>query len=181
MEHIVNSGAQMQVLIKDLLSFSRVGRQDTAMTTVDCEDVFRQVEAQFTAISRERGARITHDPLPCVSGSAHELKQLLQNLVGNALKFQKGPNPKVHVSAERAGEEWTISVRDHGIGIKPEHHGRIFQIFQRLHTTREYDGSGVGLAICQKIVTRHGGRIWVESDGIDGSTFRFTLRAAECP
>ncbi len=181
MEHIVNSGAQMQVLIKDLLSFSRVGKQDVAMTAVDCEALFRQVETQFLAIARERNAEISHAPLPTVCGSPHEIKQLLQNLIGNALKFQKGPNPKVHVSAVRDVEEWTFSVRDQGIGIKPEHHVRIFQIFQRLHTTREYDGSGVGLAICQKIVTRHGGRIWVESDGARGSTFHFTLRVAGCP
>ncbi|MDP3295710.1 MAG: PAS domain S-box protein [Nevskia sp.] len=180
MEHIVNSGAQMQVLIKDLLSFSRIGKQDEAMTTVDCEDLFRQVETQFLAVAREREAEITHEPLPTVCGSPHELKQLMQNLVGNALKFQRGQKPKVHVSALRQGEEWTISVQDQGIGIKPEHHARIFQIFQRLHTTREYDGSGVGLAICQKIVTRHGGRIWVESDGEHGSTFRFTLRSQGC-
>jgi len=181
LEHIVNSGTQMQVLIKDLLSFSRVGKQDTAMTAVDCEDVLRRVESQFLAVTRERNAEISHDPLPSVCGSQHELKQLLQNLVGNALKFQKGPNPKVHVSAVCDGEEWTFSVQDQGIGIKPEHQARIFQIFQRLHTAREYDGSGVGLAICQKIVARHGGRIWVESDGEHGSTFRFTLPAADCP
>jgi PAS domain S-box-containing protein len=180
MEHIVDSGSQMQTLIKDLLGFSRVGKQDTAMSEVDCEEVFRQVATQFIAISRERNAEISHDPLPTVCGSPHELKQLLQNLVGNALKFQKGPSPKVHVSASRDGDEWTISVRDHGIGIKPEHHARIFQIFQRLHTAREYEGSGVGLAICQKIVSRHGGRIWVESDGEQGSTFRFTVPAAGC-
>jgi PAS domain S-box-containing protein len=178
MEHIVESGAQMQVLIKDLLSFSRVGRQDTEMTAVDCEDVFSRVRDRFLAVLHERHAEITHDPLPSVIGSQRELKQLFQNLVGNALKFQPGDRPKVHVSAVRHGGEWTIAVRDWGIGIKPEHHARIFQIFQRLHTTREYEGTGVGLAICQKIVTRHGGRIWVESDGEHGSTFYFTVRAA---
>jgi PAS domain S-box-containing protein len=178
MHFVVESGKQMQALIKDLLAFSRVGRQDAKLMPTNCEDVLRQVESQMAAIVRERGVRLTHDPLPAVMGAPHEINQLLQNLIGNAIKFQPGENPRVHVSAKRDSNYWEFSVRDWGIGIKPEYQNKIFQIFQRLHTPAEYDGTGIGLALCQKIVTRHGGRIWVESKPGEGSTFYFTLMPA---
>jgi light-regulated signal transduction histidine kinase (bacteriophytochrome) len=178
MHFVVESGKQMQALIKDLLAFSRVGRQDAKLVPTDCEEILGQVEAQMKTILQERNVRITHDPLPRVMGAPHEINQLLQNLLGNAIKFQPGASPRVHVSAERDGACWKISVRDWGIGIKPEHQRKIFQIFQRLHTPGEYEGTGIGLALCQKIVTRHGGRIWVESKPGEGSTFFFTLMPA---
>jgi PAS domain S-box-containing protein len=175
MQFIVQSGLQMQALIKDLLAFSRVGRQDSKLVHTDCEQILQQVEAQLTSIVQERDARITHDRLPAVWGVPHEVNQLLQNLIGNALKFQPGTSPRVHISAERDDMYWKFSVRDWGIGIKPEYQTKIFQIFQRLHVAGEYEGTGIGLALCQKIVTRHGGRIWVESEAGKGATFYFTL------
>ena len=179
LQFIVQNGQQMQSLIRDLLAFSRVGRQDSELAPVDSEQVLDEVLVQLKTIAEERKAQITHDPLPRVHGAAHELNQLFQNLVTNAIKFQPGDNPRVHLSAQRQGAHWQFSVRDWGIGIKPEHQRRIFQIFQRLHTIKEYEGTGIGLALCQKIVTRHGGRIWVESDGKTGTTVHFTLLPAD--
>jgi PAS domain S-box-containing protein len=175
MHFIVQSGLQMQALIKDLLAFSRVGRQDSKLVPTDCEQVLEKVLVQLRATIEERHAQITHDPLPVVSGVPHEINQLLQNLISNAIKFQPGERPRVHISAVRDGGYWRFSVRDWGIGIKPEYHAKIFQIFQRLHTPKAYDGTGIGLTLCQKIVTRHGGRIWVESESGQGATFYFTL------
>jgi PAS domain S-box-containing protein len=178
MDFIVQSGQQMQTLIKDLLAFSRVGRQDNELLPCDCEQILQQVESQLRTTVEERGVKITHDPLPQVTGVPHEINQLLQNLLSNAIKFQPGAAPRVHVSAQRVGDRWKLSVRDWGIGIKPEHQNKVFQIFQRLHRPGEFEGTGIGLALCQKIVTRHGGRIWVESEPGQGSTFYFTLPAA---
>jgi light-regulated signal transduction histidine kinase (bacteriophytochrome) len=119
----------------------------------------------------EQQAMLTHDPLPTVRGDATRLKQVLQNLIGNALKFRGQAPPRVHVSARREDGHWRFAVRDNGIGIDPQHVGKLFQVFQRLHTRSEYAGSGIGLAICRKIVEQHGGRIWVESRPREGSTF----------
>ncbi len=179
MQFIVDSGKQMQSLIHDLLAFSRVGRQDTKLVPTECEQVLTQVLGQLKTVLEERHVTLTHDPLPVVSGVPHELNQLLQNLVGNAIKFQPGDSPRVHISATRDGNYWKFSVRDWGIGIKPEHQAKMFHIFQRLHTSKEYEGTGIGLALCQKIVTRHAGRIWVESETGKGATFHFTLMPAD--
>jgi light-regulated signal transduction histidine kinase (bacteriophytochrome) len=121
---------------------------------------------------------VTFDPLPTVKADPTQLVQLFQNLIGNALKFRKKEEPpRVHVSARREGEEWVVSVRDNGIGIKPEYHEKIFVIFQRLHTRQKHPGTGIGLALCKRIVERHGGRVWVESEEGKGATFSFTIPA----
>jgi PAS domain S-box-containing protein len=175
--YITQSAEHMQALIDDLLAFSRVSTVDKSMVDVDCEAVLAQVERQLRAQIDSRAARITHDPLPHVLGVEHELVQLIQNLVSNGIKFQSGEHPHVHVSAQRLGELWQFSVRDEGIGLAPEYREKIFLIFQRLHTNEEYEGTGVGLAICKKIVEHHGGNIWVESEPGKGATFFFTLKS----
>ncbi|MEQ1439589.1 PAS domain S-box protein [Fontimonas sp. SYSU GA230001] len=175
--YITQSAKQMQSLIDDLLLFSRVSRAQQPPATVDCEALLAKVEAQLKATIDARQASITHDPLPTVMGIEHELLQLFQNLISNGLKFQPAERPSVHVSAHPEGQGWHFTVTDRGIGIAPEHHEKIFLIFQRLHTAEEYEGTGVGLAICKKIVEHHGGRIWVESAPGKGSTFHFTLKA----
>jgi chemotaxis family two-component system sensor kinase Cph1 len=126
---------------------------------------------------RESGARITQDPLPVVLGNGPQLAQVLQNLLGNAIKFRSA-EPAIHVSARRQGSHWLCSIKDNGIGLDPRYGQRIFEIFQRLHTKDQHPGTGIGLAICRKIVECHGGKIWVESTPGQGATFHFTLRAA---
>lgn len=175
---IEESAQSMQQLIDDLLAFSRIGQGEPEQAEVDFESLLAEIKHRLAGLIAERGVVITQDPLPCLRGTRHELGQLLQNLIGNAIKFQPGADPKVHIGVRREGDFWSFSVRDQGIGIAPEHQERIFKIFQRLHTSDQYEGSGVGLAVCEKIVRRHGGRIWVESAAGEGSTFHFTLPAA---
>jgi light-regulated signal transduction histidine kinase (bacteriophytochrome) len=127
----------------------------------------------------ESDASITYDPLPKVQGDGVQLEQLFQNLISNAIKFRGEDRPRVHIGVQREEEQWVFAVKDNGIGIEPQFADRIFEIFQRLHTQQEYPGTGIGLAICQRIVERHGGRIWFESDQGVGSTFYFTIPADE--
>jgi light-regulated signal transduction histidine kinase (bacteriophytochrome) len=134
-----------------------------------------QMVSDLHAAITEQQATLTHDPLPTVRGDATRLKQVLQNLIGNALKFRGQAPPRVHVSARREHGHWRFAVRDNGIGIDPQQVGKLFQVFQRLHTRSEYAGSGIGLAICKKIVEQHGGRIWVESRPQGGSIFYFIV------
>lgn len=173
---IIHSAGHMHSLITDLLTFSRVGRGNPALAPIDMEHLLAEVEHTLAARIREKGAQITHGPLPVIAGTPTEVRQLLQNLLENALTFQAdGTPPQVHVAARSAQSSWEFSVRDNGIGIRPEHQGRIFQMFERLHDGEAFPGTGVGLAICRKIVLQHGGRIWVESEVGKGATFRFTL------
>ncbi|HUP92885.1 MAG TPA: ATP-binding protein [Solimonas sp.] len=180
-EHIrsIEAGAeQMQALISGLLAMSVIGRKEAAATLVDFEALLERVLVQLHGLIQERGAEITHEPLPAVPGHELELNQLLQNLIGNAIKFQPGAAPSVHIGARRDGSFWRFSVTDQGIGIEPGHHKEIFNMFQRLHPAIRFAGSGIGLAICEKVVRHHRGRIWVESAPGRGSTFHFALPAA---
>ncbi len=180
--YAVDGAKRMKRLIDGLLEFSRIGTRGKDLMPTGSEEVFQEVLANLEISMREKEARVTHDPLPRVLADPIQLGQLLQNLVGNALKFCQGV-PRVHVRAERLPESDLVefSVRDNGIGISEEHAEKIFQIYQRLHSRADYEGTGIGLAVCRKIVERHGGRIWVEtgSEGDGGSDFRFTLCGVE--
>ena len=179
--YAVDGAQRMQDLIQALLAYSRVGRQPRPFTPVDCQQVLAQVRTNLGFALAEAHATLTADPLPTVLGDATLLGQLLQNLIANAIKFHREEAPLVHLEALRpAGSAyWQIGVRDNGIGIAAEFHERIFEIFQRLHTRRQYAGSGIGLSICKKIVELHGGKIWLESVPQQGTTFFFILPAVE--
>lgn len=174
---IVDAAQRMRDLIQDLLALSRAGRSALCQEVVDLNQcVDRALEALEVRI-RETGAEIIRDVLPSVTGDPTLLTQLYQNLIGNALKFvTPGRRPRVHLTAQRSQEGWVLGVKDNGIGIPPEYAERIFRPFQRLHSRKEYDGTGIGLAICKKAVERHSGRIWVDSQPGEGSHFQFTLR-----
>jgi light-regulated signal transduction histidine kinase (bacteriophytochrome) len=175
----VEEGAQrLHHLLADLLAYTRAGGESQKVGAVDGDALFARVVADLHLAIAESGATITQDPLPTVWGDATRLGQVVQNLIGNALKFRDSSLPRIHVSAQRQGEEWVFSVRDNGIGLDPKQAERVFGVFQRLHTRQEYAGTGIGLAICKKIIERHGGRIWVESEVGKGATFFFTLPAA---
>jgi signal transduction histidine kinase len=173
--NIVYGCMRMQNLIDDLLEYSRFGRSDKLFQQTDCNQVFEQAIANLQGVIRDTEAVVCSSELPVVHGEISQLVQLFQNLVGNAIKYRQDAPPVVSVSACKHQDHWLFSVSDNGIGIAQQHQERIFKIFQRLHTQKEYSGTGIGLAICQKIVQRHGGRIWVESEPGQGSTFRFTL------
>ena len=173
----VDGAKRMQTLINDLLVYSRVGTRGKPFEPTNCEDVLNQVLANLEVAIDEGGAVVTHDPLPTVAADSSQLTQLFQNLIGNAIKFHGEDAPRVYIAAERKGDEWEFSVADNGIGIDPEFFERIFVIFQRLHGRDEYSGTGIGLAVCKKIVERHGGRMWVEAEQGKGATFYLTIPA----
>ena len=177
--YAVDGANHMQTLINDLLSYSRLGTRGKPFEPADCTVVFAHALANLKIAIEESGAVVTHDPLPTLLCDATQLTQLFQNLIGNAIKFRSAEPPCVHVAAEQRGAEWLFVVRDNGIGIDPQYAQRIFIIFQRLHTRVEYPGTGIGLAICKKIVERHGGRIWVESQAGQGARFCFTMLCGE--
>ena len=164
----------MQVLINDLLTFSRVTTQARPFVLTNADAALADVLTNLQEAIADKGAKITHDPLPDVLVDPTQFDQLLQNLIANALKFCE-QKPLVHVGVERRGTDWVFSVRDNGIGIAKEHMERLFTIFQRLHARSDYAGTGIGLAVCKKVVERHGGRIWIESEPGTGSNFLFTL------
>ncbi|MCC3422851.1 MAG: response regulator [Microcoleus sp. PH2017_01_SCD_O_A] len=173
--NIVQGCTRMQTLIDDLLEYSRVGRSQKPFELADCNHVVQQAIANLQGAIRNDQAVVTYSELPEIMGDISQLVQLFQNLLSNAIKYRHDAPPTVHITASKQEENWLFSVSDNGIGIAPQHQERIFQIFQRLHTQREYSGTGIGLAICQKIVERHGGSMWVESEPGQGSTFHFTL------
>jgi signal transduction histidine kinase len=170
--------ARMQTLIQDLLAFSRVGRKDCTLGRVDCDAAMAEVLLSMGPAIQESGAVMTYTALPVVWAERSQMTQLFQNLVGNAIKFRGIDPPAISLQTEKTGEQWLFSVRDNGIGIAPEYAEHIFAVFQRLHDRSQYPGNGIGLAICRKIVERNGGKIWVESQVGQGSTFKFTLPAA---
>ncbi len=173
--YAVDGATRMQRLIRDLLEYSRVGAENKSFEPTDCELVFRQVLDNLSASIRERHAEVTHDPLPTVHANPTHLMQLFQNLIGNALKFQGDAPARIHVGVRALPDGWEFSVRDNGVGMPADQLGRIFSIFQRLHGQSEYPGTGIGLAICKRIVEKYGGKIRVESEPGTGSIFFFTL------
>lgn len=175
----VQGGDRAQALVQDILEYSRAGKAGGPLVATSSGDALDKALTRLQLATEESGAQVTRDPLPAVRADPTQLAQVFQNLVGNAIKFRGNAPPLVHVSARRVQDEWQFSVRDNGIGIPPEHHDRIFGLFQRLHGPDEVPGSGAGLAICRRIIERHGGRIWVESRSGEGATFYFTLPALD--
>jgi PAS domain S-box-containing protein len=172
----VEGALRMQQMINDLLTYSRVGRTGKGAGDVAVEEVVETAVANLQAAIAESGAKVTWDPLPLVTGERIQLLQLFQNLIGNAIKFRADDRPiEVHVASSREGQAWHFEVRDTGIGIEKQYLERIFLIFQRLHDRSRYKGTGIGLAVCKKVVEHHGGRIWVESEPGRGTTFHFTI------
>ncbi|GBE05847.1 MAG TPA: PAS domain S-box protein [Nitrospirae bacterium] len=172
---IVEGTKRMQMLIKGLLAYSRVSMAGRAFKQIDCEAVLTQVLTDLAPFIQSNRAKVTHDPLPEVMADDVQLTQLLQSLIGNAIKFRGEEPPRVHVSAKNDNETWIFSVRDNGTGIEQKYREKIFQIFQRLHSKPGYSEPSIALAVCKKIVERHGGQIWVESEHGKGSTFYFTI------
>jgi signal transduction histidine kinase len=172
----VDGARRMSVLINDLLTFSRVGRSTTAAwSQLDCATVLTQATRNLDEVITQTGARITHDPLPTVVGEAALLTTVFQNLIGNAIKFRGEQPPQIHIGVQLDGDFWSFRVSDNGIGIDPAYADKIFVIFQRLHSKDAYPGTGIGLALCRKIIDYHRGRIWLDPDTTSGSTFCFTL------
>ena len=172
----VDGSVRMQKLIEGLLAYSRVSTRGGEFKRVELVEVFHEAVANLSASIQESKAHVARGDLPAVKGDEMQLLQLLQNLIGNAVKFRK-PDvpPEVHISAQKKEKEWMFEVRDNGIGIKKENFDKLFQVFTRLHSREEYAGTGIGLAVCKKIVERHGGRIWVDSVPWEGSSFFFTI------
>lgn len=176
--HAVDGALRMQKLIDDLLTYSRVGRSGTAFQLTSCAAALDQAQKSLSVVLEESSAQIHRGELPSVLAVPTQLALLFQNLVANAIKFRYSDRPvQIDIGAQRREDEWVISVKDNGIGIEPRYFERIFLIFQRLHSRAEYPGTGLGLALCKRIVEQHGGRIWVESIPGSGTTFSFTMKA----
>jgi PAS domain S-box-containing protein len=175
MDYARDGAVRMQGLINDLLTYSRVGTRGKPLETADAHALLGEAIRNLAAMIEENRAIITNDDLPTVRADASQLIQVFQNLISNAIKFQRENGPHIHVSAQNKRREWVFSIRDNGIGIDRQYADRIFIIFQRLHTRQEYPGTGIGLALCKRIVERHGGKIWFESEPGKGTTFFFTI------
>jgi light-regulated signal transduction histidine kinase (bacteriophytochrome) len=173
--YAVDGAYRMKGLIESLLEYSRVQTRGKEPGPVDAEKLLAQVLRALHPLIEESQAHITHDTLPVVTADAPQISLVLQNLIENGIKFRKDDAPEIHVSAKEAIDEWIFSVRDNGIGIEPQYQERVFRLFQRLHTRSERSGTGIGLALCKRVVDRHGGRIWFESTPGEGATFYFTL------
>jgi len=174
--YIVDATRRMQELIKDLLEYSRVTTKGEDFERVNIEEILQKTISNLHAAIEENDAMISYDELPEVMADSGQIGQLFQNLISNAIKFRKNDEPpEIHISSSKNENEYIFAIRDNGIGIEKEYYNRIFTVFQRLHTREEYQGTGIGLSITKKIIERHGGRIWVESEPNKGSTFYFTL------
>jgi signal transduction histidine kinase len=175
--YAVDGAARMQTLIQDLMTFSRAGRQESGLKNTDCNEVVKQALENLQASVDESGAIVTSDDLPVVMANTARLRQVFQNLIGNAIKFRSTEPPVIHIGKEWTGTEWAFSVTDNGISISPENREVVFAMFRRLHTHAEYSGNGIGLAICKRIVEQVGGKIWVEPQAAPGTTFKLTWPA----
>jgi len=171
----VDGASRMQVLINDLLEFSRVTTKANEFEPTNCKSIMDQVLSDLEIFIRENRASISYGPLPVVMADPVQFAQVFQNLISNAIKFRSEEAPQIKISAEKRADHWLFSVKDNGIGIDPKYSDRIFEVFKRLHKREEYPGTGIGLSICKKIIERHEGQIWVESEAGKGSTFCFTL------
>jgi light-regulated signal transduction histidine kinase (bacteriophytochrome) len=175
LEYLTTAAQRMENLVQDLLSYTRTGDAQPSATETDANCDLKAVLESLAAATVESRAEITSDPLPVVEIDSIHLQQLLQNLIGNAIKYRGDRQPLIHISAREYNAYWLFSVHDNGIGIDPAYKERIFGIFKRLHTSDKYSGTGIGLAICQRIIERYRGRIWVESELGSGSIFYFTV------
>jgi light-regulated signal transduction histidine kinase (bacteriophytochrome) len=171
----VEGASRMQNLINDLLELSRVATRASEPEPTNCESVLNQVLANLETFIEGNEATVSHNPLPEVMADSTQLVQVFQNLIINGIKFHNEKPPKIHISSGKKDSDWVFSVKDNGIGINAKYSEKIFEVFKRLHNKEKYPGTGIGLAVCKKIVERHGGRIWVESELGKGSTFYFTL------
>lgn len=165
----------MYLLLDDLLAYSRIGKQEKNYSLVKLDRIMQETLDDLSLTIEEKQATIDYADLPAIIANPREIRQLFQNLISNSLKFIKDRTPEIQVTAQQQANEWLIAVKDNGIGIESQYSEKIFQMFQRLHSNSEYEGTGIGLAICQKVVNSHGGRIWVESDFGRGTIFYFTL------
>ena len=175
LDRALRGAGRMQEMVDAVLGYARVDTRGAEFASVDLATILGRVLEELSEAIDASGAVITHDELPTVVADGAQLHQLLHNLLSNAIKFVGDRDPRIHISAVEDDAEWTVSVRDNGIGMEADSVDRIFVMFQRLHTHEEYPGTGIGLAICKRIVDRHGGRIWVDSQPHRGSTFVFTL------
>jgi PAS domain S-box-containing protein len=180
-KYAVDGATRMRGLIQDLLTYSRAGVSTTAAVEISSERALGEALANLRTSVEESGAVVTHGAMPVVTMHAAQLTQIFQNLIGNAIKYRGAEAPRIHISSSRIGKDWNFAVRDNGVGIAPEYFDRIFVLFQRLHGSELVKGSGIGLAVCKKVLERLGGNIWVESQSTVGSTFHFAFPASGSP
>jgi light-regulated signal transduction histidine kinase (bacteriophytochrome) len=174
----MSSAGRMEALIDDLLRYSRVGSDSREYVPVDLNEVVGDAIENLSKALEEGGAKVVFDGLPTVTADRSQIGQVVQNLVANSIKFRGQDDPRIEINAQREGERWIVGIADNGIGFEQKDASRVFEIFQRLHGAREFSGTGIGLAICKKIIDQHGGRIWAESEQGKGTTFFFSLPAA---
>ena len=172
---IVDTAERMQALINDVLDYSRMGRGQLSLESIDSNAVVKQVLRSLHTAIAEANVDVVLAPLPVIEADPRQIGMVFQNLISNAVKFRNTQQPTVHVSARQQDGMWQFSIKDNGVGIKREHQDRIFELFKRLHSRKKYKGTGIGLALCKKVVERHGGRIWVDTEVGTGSTFHFTI------